>query len=51
MLIQGIIVGIIIVAAIAYAVKTLLQKRRSFSSKAGCEADCGCSGGSKKLPS
>ena len=51
MLIQGIIVGIIIIAAVAYATTNILRKRHSFSTKSGCDDDCGCSGGSKKLPS
>jgi hypothetical protein len=49
--IQYIIVVAILIAALAYAVTTLLRKRRSFSTKPGCDADCGCSGGSKKLTS
>jgi hypothetical protein len=49
--IQIIIVFAIIVAAIVYAALTLVRKRRSFSLKAGCSDDCGCNGGSKKLPS
>lgn len=48
---QTLIVFAIILAAVAYAAITLIRKRRSFSTKGDCDADCGCNGGSKKLPS
>ncbi|MBK7393130.1 MAG: FeoB-associated Cys-rich membrane protein [Chloracidobacterium sp.] len=51
MMIQTIIVIAIIAAACLYAGSILLKKRRAFSSKPGCDSDCGCSGASKKLPS
>ncbi|MFM9904140.1 MAG: FeoB-associated Cys-rich membrane protein [Pyrinomonadaceae bacterium] len=51
MSIQLTIVLVIIVAAVAYVVSTLLKKRKAFSTRSGCETDCGCSGGSKKLSS
>lgn len=51
MTLQTIIVLVIIAAAVVYAGSTLYKKRRAFSTKAGCGDDCGCSGGSKKLPS
>ena len=51
MLIQSIIVGLIIAAAVVYGIVTLSRKRRSFSTKPGCESDCGCNSGGKKLPS
>ncbi|MBK8466963.1 MAG: FeoB-associated Cys-rich membrane protein [Chloracidobacterium sp.] len=44
---QSILVGIIIIAAIVFAGRSLLQKRDSFSSKAGCGDNCGCNGGNK----
>ena len=46
MVFQYLIVGIIIVAAVAYAAYTLLKKRRAFSTKLGCGSDCGCGDGS-----
>jgi len=49
--IQLIIVIAIIVLAVAYAGKTVLSKRRSFSTKHGCEQDCGCNGSRKSLRS
>lgn len=35
------VVAIVFVAG-AFIVKSLVQKRRAFSRKRGCEADCGC---------
>ncbi|MBK9527071.1 MAG: FeoB-associated Cys-rich membrane protein [Acidobacteria bacterium] len=51
MLIQSIIVGLIIAAAVVYGVVTLSRKRSAFSTKPGCGSDCGCNSGGKKLPS
>ena len=48
MLIQYLIVGFIIAAAIAYGLATLVRKRKSFSTKPGCEADCGCESKTKR---
>jgi len=39
---QSILVGFIIIAAIIFVNRSLLSKRHSFSSKGGCNADCGC---------
>jgi len=50
-MLQTIIVIAIIAAAVLYAGSIVLKKRRAFSVKHGCGDDCGCSGGSKKLPS
>jgi hypothetical protein len=46
---QIIIVIAIIAAAVAYTAAVLIRKRREFSTKRGCSADCGCNGGSKNL--
>jgi hypothetical protein len=42
MSIQAIIVIGLIMAAVAFVGRSLLNKRRSFSTKGGCSADCGC---------
>ena len=47
---QIIIVLLIIGAAVLYAVSMVRKQARSFSKTKGCEADCGCSGTSKKVP-
>jgi hypothetical protein len=49
--IQFVIVAAIILAAVIYAGKTLLHKRRAFSGKHGCEQDCGCNAGGKSIRS
>jgi hypothetical protein len=49
--IQSIIVGFIILLAAIYAGMIVWRKSRSFSTKSGCEADCGCNGKAKKLTS
>lgn len=49
--IQLIIVLVIVVLAAAYAAKTLIGKRKAFSTKPGCEHDCGCNGSGKSLRS
>jgi hypothetical protein len=46
--VQYIIVIAIILAAVVYGGVTLSRRTRSFSTKKGCGADCGCEGGSKK---
>lgn len=51
MSIQGIIVTIMVAAAILYAAIVLVRKRRAFSTKHGCDDDCGCNGAAKKLTS
>jgi hypothetical protein len=49
MTIQYLLVAIIVACAVGYGVVTVLRKRRSFSTKAGCGADCGCEAkGSRK---
>lgn len=48
---QTLIVGIIICAALAYVGWQVWLKARSFSSKKGCGADCGCGTKSKSLES
>ena len=45
---QYIIVGLVIVAALAYAAFTFTRKTRTFSPNSDCENDCGCGGSSKK---
>lgn len=49
--IQLIIVMVIVVLAVAYAGRTLIAKRKAFSTKRGCEQDCGCNGNGKSLRS
>jgi hypothetical protein len=39
---QFLIVIAMIVAAVIFGAKALVQKSRAFSPKAGCENDCGC---------
>jgi hypothetical protein len=39
---QYLLVIAIILAAVIFAVRTLVQKRRGFSPKPGCANDCGC---------
>lgn len=41
---EGLIVGIVILAAVVFAGRSLLRKRHAFSTKGGCGADCGCNG-------
>ncbi|MEO6654934.1 MAG: FeoB-associated Cys-rich membrane protein [Pyrinomonadaceae bacterium] len=48
--IQYLIVFIIILGAAIYVGNSFWKKVKS-SSKGSCGTDCGCSGGSKKLPS
>jgi hypothetical protein len=48
---QYIIVGLVIAAALAYAVVTISRKTRSFSTRSECQDDCGCGGNSKKTTS
>ncbi|MGI8469241.1 MAG: FeoB-associated Cys-rich membrane protein [Pyrinomonadaceae bacterium] len=45
--VQNIIVAIIILSALVYVGSILLRKVKSFSSKSGCGADCGCDGKQK----
>jgi len=45
--IQIIIVGLVILAAVIYAVKVLQMKTKAFSPKTACSDDCGCSSKSK----
>jgi len=49
--IQYIIVIAIILSGFAYAGLQLRKRSRAFSLKKACGDDCGCNGGSKKLPS
>jgi hypothetical protein len=44
---QTIIVGILLIGALAYAASIFLRKTKSFSSKSACADDCGCSTKSK----
>lgn len=44
---QSILVGVIIVGAIFFVNRSLLRKRRSFSTNKDCGADCGCNEGDK----
>ena len=46
--IQSIIVVVIVAAALAYVGQIIWRKTKSFTSKSGCGADCGCSSGNKK---
>ncbi|MBL0242400.1 MAG: FeoB-associated Cys-rich membrane protein [Chloracidobacterium sp.] len=39
---QYLLVIAIILAAVIFAVRTLVQRRSAFSSKSGCGDDCGC---------
>jgi hypothetical protein len=39
---QYLIVIAIILAAVIFAAKSLMQKRRAFSSEPNCGDDCGC---------
>ncbi len=39
---QYLIVIAIILAAVIFAARTLVQKRHSLASKPGCDNDCGC---------
>ncbi|MGI8494316.1 MAG: FeoB-associated Cys-rich membrane protein [Pyrinomonadaceae bacterium] len=45
--IQNIIVGLIILAAVFYAVSLAWKKSKSFSAKSSCGNDCGCGEKSK----
>ncbi|MBX3292920.1 MAG: FeoB-associated Cys-rich membrane protein [Acidobacteria bacterium] len=42
---QYFIVVVIILGAIIFAAKTLVQKSRAFSPESGCGDDCGCGKG------
>lgn len=42
---QLIAVLLIVAAALTYAVVSVVKKRRSFSTKHGCDNDCGCGKG------
>jgi hypothetical protein len=44
---QGIIVGIVLVAAAFFAATAFIRKSRSFSTKGDCDDDCGCSSKTK----
>lgn len=46
--IQYIIVALIVLSAFAFAARSMFRQTRSFSKKAGCGDDCGCSSGTKK---
>ena len=48
---QTYVVAFVIVFALAFAGVTVWRKVRSFSTKRGCEADCGCGEKSKTLSS
>ncbi|MGI9035089.1 MAG: FeoB-associated Cys-rich membrane protein [Pyrinomonadaceae bacterium] len=45
--VQNIVVAIIVLFALVYVGSILLGKIKSFSSKSGCGADCGCEGKQK----
>jgi FeoB-associated Cys-rich membrane protein len=44
---QNIVVLLIVASALAYIGSMLWKKTKSFSPKAGCDADCGCSSKAK----